>query len=476
VKPSRPPGKANVQQDLFMNPSSSVAPTKSGWLSKKVLRVYLPCCLLFVPVGLVVGYLLFAMIQEHSQLRSVQEEIDSTDPGWRMADLEARRAGLPDDRNGALCVLATCDRLPRPLPNTEEWLDVEAVPFRVRYNEKQKEVLRAELHKDAAALTEARKLADLPRGRFPVQWTRTALDRKPPHVPLPLDVVWLIHADINLRLADGDYDGALVSCRAAWNAGRSFGDEPFLPSQKVRLSCRASTLLSLERVLAQGQPSPDALQALISALLDEDKEAIVLTGWRGERASLYDLMAAHRDGEIKNGMSFELSRSDVAVRTMQVMTQMIEIAKGPAAEQTPRLRDLAATVDSVKESQESTSDAMAKSTVNSLHGFRQVFLRQQARLRCAAVALAAESHRRTHHGRWPERLQDLSPGVLPDVLLDPFDGEALRYQVQTESVIIYSVGPDGVDDGGKIDEADPNACTDIGIRVWNVEHRALPPR
>jgi hypothetical protein len=43
-------------------------------------------------------------------------------------------------------------------------------------------------------------------------------------------------------------------------------------------------------------------------------------------------------------------------------------------------------------------------------------------------------------------------------------------------VIIYSVGVDGVDDGGKIDEPSPYDCTDIGIRLWNVEQRGLPPR
>jgi hypothetical protein len=459
-----------------MKPSAPAVPTESRWLSKKAKRVYLPCCLLFVPLGLFGGYELVALILAWSQLHGVLDEIESTDPDWRMADLEGRRAGMPDDLNGALCVLAASERLSRPLPNTPEWLNVEDVPPRVRYNDEQKAVLRAEMQKDAAALIEARKLAGLPRGRFPVEWTRTALDRQPPHVHLPRDVVWLLHADVCLRTADGDYDGALISCRAAWNAARSLGDEPFLPSQKTRLSCRASALLSLERVLAQGQPSPDALKELIAALLVEDKEAIVLTAWRGERASLYDLMAAHRDGEIKNGMSVELSRRDVAARTLQVATQMIEIAKGPAAEQTPRMKELAAALDLAKESETSASDAMAKSTLNSLYGFRQIYLRQQARLRCAAVALAAEIFRQTHRGRWPETLQELSSSLLPEVLLDPFDGEALRYQVQADSVIVYSVGPNGVDDGGKIDEPDPNACTDIGIRVWNVEQRGLAPQ
>src|SRR5262249_22286167 len=150
--------------------------------------------------------------------------------------------------------------------------------------------------------------------------------------------------------------------------------------------------------------------------------------------SLFELMAAHRDGEIKNGMSLELSRPDVAARAMQMATQMIEIAKGPDAEQTPRLRELAAALDSGKESEMSTCDAMAKTTLSSLYGFRQIYLRQQARLRCAAAGLAAEVYRQTHRGRWPATLWELSPGLLPEVPFDPFDGATLRFQIQNDSV------------------------------------------
>jgi hypothetical protein len=168
-----------------MNPSPPQVSVKPPWLSKKMRRVYLPCLLLMVPVGLVGGYKCFGFLQEYGELRSAVNEIDSTDPGWRMADLEAGRAEVPDDQNGALCVLAVNERLPRPLANSAEWNNVENVGLRTRLTDQQQAVLRAEMKRDAAALSEARKLADLPRGRFRVQWTRTILDREPPHVSLP---------------------------------------------------------------------------------------------------------------------------------------------------------------------------------------------------------------------------------------------------------------------------------------------------
>jgi hypothetical protein len=41
--------------------------------------------------------------------------------------------------------------------------------------------------------------------------------------------------------------------------------------------------------------------------------------------------------------------------------------------------------------------------------------------------------------------------------------------------VIYSVGPDLVDDGGRIDDLDIFRCTDIGIRLWNVDKRHQIP-
>src|SRR5207248_4315036 len=102
------------------------------------------------------------------------------------------------------------------------------------------------------------------------------------------------------------------------------------------------------------------------------------------------------------------------------------------------------------------------------------FLYHQARLRCAATALAAESYRQTHEGRWPQKLSDLTPLPLPDLLMDPYDGKPLRYSIQDQSVVIYSVGPDLVDDGGRIDHPNLFLCTDIGIRMWNPDVRHLP--
>ncbi|MEX2174250.1 MAG: hypothetical protein WD872_07800, partial [Pirellulaceae bacterium] len=55
---------------------------------------------------------------------------------------------------------------------------------------------------------------------------------------------------------------------------------------------------------------------------------------------------------------------------------------------------------------------------------------------------------RHDQGRPPDRLDDLAPRYLSAVPLDPFSGQPLVYRPGTYSFVLYSVGQDGVDNGG----------------------------
>jgi hypothetical protein len=101
--------------------------------------------------------------------------------------------------------------------------------------------------------------------------------------------------------------------------------------------------------------------------------------------------------------------------------------------------------------------------------------REQAQLRCMIVALAAERYRQKH-GDWPESLGKLVPEMLSAIPLDPFDGEPLRYKRLGHGVVVYSVGVDGVDNGGALDGENPiRPGADLGYRLWDVKHRRQPP-
>jgi len=69
-----------------------------------------------------------------------------------------------------------------------------------------------------------------------------------------------------------------------------------------------------------------------------------------------------------------------------------------------------------------------------------------SRVVVSAVALKRFQYR---HGALPETLDQLVPDLLPSVPIDPYDGKPLRYHaIGDGTFFLYSVGPDGVDDGG----------------------------
>jgi hypothetical protein len=69
--------------------------------------------------------------------------------------------------------------------------------------------------------------------------------------------------------------------------------------------------------------------------------------------------------------------------------------------------------------------------------------------RVAALYLAIRLYELDHDGKLPSRLNDLVPNYLPAVPGDPFAGDGRIFGYRTAPVpMIYSVGLNGIDDGG----------------------------
>jgi hypothetical protein len=57
------------------------------------------------------------------------------------------------------------------------------------------------------------------------------------------------------------------------------------------------------------------------------------------------------------------------------------------------------------------------------------------------------------HGRLPVWLEELTPEYLPDLPIDPYSGKLLVYRLTINEFVLYSVGLNGIDDGGKFTPA-----------------------
>jgi hypothetical protein len=66
----------------------------------------------------------------------------------------------------------------------------------------------------------------------------------------------------------------------------------------------------------------------------------------------------------------------------------------------------------------------------------------------AEVGLALEVFHR-HHGQYPQSLHELVPALLPEIPIDRITGDPVKYRVINGKPIVYSVGVDHKDDGGR---------------------------
>src|SRR5207302_269377 len=119
---------------------------------------------------------------------------------------------------------------------------------------------------------------------------------------------------------------------------------PLPISQLIRLAGRRQALANLERILAQGEPSPEELALVQQLLEDEESQPLFLVIARGARAygdqALQQMDQDGRHLDIPNGFLPIRFPGDVLsyrAKRLLYMTKLVEAAKLPYPEQTERV-------------------------------------------------------------------------------------------------------------------------------------------
>lgn len=427
------------------------------------------------------------VVSKNSGLRRAIAEADRLDPRWRLDEIEADRATPPAGQNGYEKIAAVIRLRP---PN---WLAAQKdevfndLPPERQLNEPQIATAKEVLGPVGPALAEARSLIDTPHGRHPITYTPDWISTLLPTIQTTREATNLLRYDVYDRAQAGDADGAVRSCHAAFNAGCSIGDEPTLISQLVRIACQAVAVNLLERTLAQGEPSDAVLAALQARLEAGEAEPLLLYGLRGERGGSNQLFENWRNGSVPTGnmagtlgvgggfpaglnalLSVPGILSSQHAGLLEYMTEVVEIAKKPPEEwsaafaaQNQKINDL---------------PMLARLIAPAVDKVAEAARRNHAILRCAIVMIAAERYRKTN-GHWPATPDDLvKAGLLKAVPGDPYAaGQPIKFAKAADGLIVYTVGQDGIDNGGALDKNPTTAGKDYGFRLWDVAARRQPP-
>jgi hypothetical protein len=427
-----------------------------------------------------------ATVAAERRLQKAMAEADRLDPGWRLDDILRNQPAIPDEDNGALRRMTVERLLPAGLGSL--FSSVASIRPQVQLSANLIASLRTKLQESPSAVEAARRLSQEKEGHIPITLGRNRYSTVLPPLMSSLDVARLLSLDATLLAQDQELDKAVDSCRAILGTGRTVGEGPYLMATLVRVSIALITQRSLERILAQGVTTEGDLADVQHFLEEEAGRPFLLNALRGERAGV-DLMFegleraeikvtdvvpllpdwSHLVAYVPAGLYCPLlcgSIKDNRAACLECFTRMIEIAKLPPRERTRRTQELSRSIDA--------QPWLARQFLwIILAGHWQQVEAEVTILRTSVVALAAERYRLVH-GRWPDTLEALVPQYLSQVPDDPFVDGPLRLRRLDDGLVVYSVGPDGIDNGGNIGTGGRTRGTDLGFRLWDVKERRQP--
>lgn len=309
-----------------------------------------------------------------------------------------------------------------------------------------------------------------------------------PHVPLLREAAGVLRTDCRRAAQAGEAEVALANVLAQLAVCRHLQETPFLSHAERADMVRQDAFLSVQEILSEQAElwSTDQLRTLAHVIAGTEID------WRRaldcERAAFGDLIQrvytddGAGDGRLTPDAMKLLSGARLYdgtqfPRVESWLRDTILLAALPAANLSVASRrdmsdfyerfldKLAIRIEApITESGEGKPDreidAIGRSQVLALRylfaGLMMHYASDVERTAAAGraaqdgvlIGVALELYRR-EHGAWPASLDTLAPRWMPAVPIDRITGHALRYKVVADRPIVYSVGNDLDDDGGR---------------------------
>jgi hypothetical protein len=299
--------------------------------------------------------------------------------------------------------------------------------------------------------------------RFPLAFTNGA-EMLLPHLAEIKKDAQMFRIETLLAIEQGNMDAAIKDMGDTVRAANTLAEEPILISQLVRLACYNMSLDDAQRVLSHQPLSKGQLDQLDTMFDQLELTNALRMSLVGER--VFGLVF-FRDplkaiGQLDTGMSGTpgptsevgvslMSRSGIRDADqrlyMETLDQAIALSDSANPESLKRFKQV---FDNCAiEARRMPPKPFSNMLLPALQKVDLRFALFEAKRRAAKTAVAIERFRASHNGQLPAKLDDLVPQFLPAVPNDPFDGKPLRFHSTPTGYVVYSVGENGRDDGGK---------------------------
>ncbi len=315
------------------------------------------------------------------------------------------------------------------------------------------------------ALAQAKEAVKLPRCRYPIDlsWGAATLL---PHLAKLKQLSLLAEYRTLLDTNDSAVDISTIIGMA-----RTLDTEPVIVSKMVRISMLTMAKTAVERRLNSGTLEDADLNHLGQMFTEATKTNQVANGLIGERAAFMryfrmsfaeikklandsDETSSEQSGPPLPGpQPFFFKLTGFFERDLRFYLQGMETNISLAMTFPKNVSMIANVDEQISQTSQHNYYILSAMLLPALGNAIVKEANNLAQVRTAQAALAVERFRLAR-GKLPEKLDELVPQFLPTVPADPFDGQSLRYHRLAKGYVIYSVGSDGHDDGGREKPAD----------------------
>ncbi|MCY3013739.1 MAG: hypothetical protein NT171_03410 [Planctomycetota bacterium] len=352
------------------------------------------------------------------------------------------------------------------------------------------------LARHAGLLDTIRRAADMPACRFPRDWTRPSFDMLLAEVQSCRNEGRLLALAARHEAATGKPAAALTDAVRLGRIGRQVGSEPILISHLVGIAIDATALSVVAEILPTLTPADAPLlddpalrdlvastPSLVRAINGEEAFGLsIFANFADGRQSIDDMGRLAGDPNVailpqEEPFSLLIDplsavwRAFILPADIAGYRRRFEAYRQLVTEGVDQSRTWPQTqkqIDGIEAEIRAGPDGFLSRLIAPA---TDAVLRSQcmavARHRAAEVLLAA-TRERLASGTHPASIDALVPARLPSVPRDPFTNDApLHLKATPEELLIWSVGPDGDDDGGP--QKDSEECDtgndDIGLRM-----------
>lgn len=367
---------------------------------------------------------------------------------------------------------------------SEVWPTLEGSPLTV-----QTESVTDLLGRHRSTIASLRQAADRPACRFTRDWTRPSAGMLLPEMTSLRRAARLLSLAARRAAVDGSAAEAMADVVRLRRLARHAAGEPLLISGLVGMAIDATADETLVAILPTLRPSDLPLLDAEGLLGDPFDVTRWLLGEQAFGLSMFATLGTGSGpdpaGLLANGSEYGaapavptlmlpyrvfLLPSDLAGYRAVMGEELLHCTTDAGDRSWPvshrRLEDLAARI------KERPPGIFTELITPALQGFAEAVTRSQARRKVVAALIAATRHR-LETGSLPGSLTALVPGQLAAMPQDPFIGtsraeeEPLRFVAGSDWLTVYSVGVNGVDDGGPRDvaEGDEQKTDDVGYSM-----------